>query len=223
MRTKGVLQVDNPNPYTDAVITYGPMVFQEFSGAPGGAVALSTDLASYQIAANKTVKVIAICDGIVFRTGQADDIQGRFGTSTLTAPNTDATPSGRPPFTGITGITPISSSTFRKKGFKPWGLSLACKIAANDLTTFNIKVIARQFLLAAAPTDVVLLDTLGFSKTKSTSIQIRSVASPFFTTQDYVITPDTYLQATLDIVTNAAGGSTCDLYSLTIYGNYNYL
>lgn len=200
--------------------------FTEAIASPvGSLLGGATGLLGYHIPASQTAAVYGRLGALTFRTGQAEFLQQQFGTAAgVAGPSAVANTSGPlarpspyvPPFLGASSLTPRAG--FTPKGIEVVSLSLSYLVSTNNLTTLNIKLIARQFVNgAAAPSDTVLIAQTNLPKNSSANIQVSNiaVATPAFT-----VTPNTILQVLVNAVTPAS--STLDIYEATVFYNFNY-
>lgn len=130
-RTQG--RYDQDLGYSDGIILLGP----NDAIATGGASTLTRnaagDLSHNAGASVSPIYSFPLSKGCLFRTGVKDDVQEQFGGTIGPAGVT-----GRPPFAGISQLTPLSA--FRLKGLKILNFKVIYLISTNPLSSHTCRM-----------------------------------------------------------------------------------
>lgn len=126
---------------------------------------------------------------------------------------------GRPPFTGMTQLTPQTSAPLKGINIKQIAVILAINTTA--ITVPTVGMYATQFFDVTAPTVTTLITqaTNGLPTTASTTPYVIPVPVPV-ANQGFIITPNTIVTIELDFTTGASGS--VDVIGFSLTGQYNY-
>jgi hypothetical protein len=132
---------------------------------------------------------------------------------------TPAGVTGRPPYTGISELTPVSS--VRPKGIGIRGLTVIYAVNTTAITVPTVGLFATQFANNVAPV-VTTLITQG-----TNGLQTAAQANPYaipvpvpFAQQGFIITPNTLISVEFDFTSGGTG--TVDVLGIVLTCNWNY-
>lgn len=132
---------------------------------------------------------------------------------------TPAGVSGRPPFTGLSQLTPVTSA--RPKGIEVTGLIVDYIVNTTAITVPTVGLYATTYAYGAAPSVTTLI-------TQATNgLQVAAATTPYtipvpvpIANQEFINTSNTFLSVEFDFTTGSSGS--VDVLGVYIGVNYNY-
>ena len=213
--TSGPIQSDTP--YTDGQLFFGAdRVTPGFAPAAGTSIITRIAAGDYAWAqAVNTTEIYAFnLTRLILRTGFAQDLQEQFGGSVG-----PVFPSGRPPFTGASQLTPATTNKI-PKGFKITSASLVYSIATAAMTTLTCRLDRTTYANNVANSVANLLAS------GANGLQTATQANPYttpitgFPALGFEVTSQTALW--LEVSAQAAATSVFKLYGLIVGVTFNY-
>ena len=132
---------------------------------------------------------------------------------------TPAGVTGRPPFTGSSQLTPVT--TFRPKGISITGLDLVYAINTTAITVPTIGLFATSYVNAVAPSTTTLITqaTNGLQTAAQATPYVINVPVPV-ANRSFITTPDTVVSVEVDFTTGGSGS--VDMIGLFLRTTFNY-
>ncbi len=127
---------------------------------------------------------------------------------------------GRPPFTGLTQLTPQTSAP--SKGINVKQVTVVYAVNTTAITVPTVGVFATQFVHVTAPTVTTLIAQATNGLATAANAQPYAIPVPVpVANQGFIVTPNTIVTVEFDFTTAATGS--VDVIGFVITGQYNHL
>jgi hypothetical protein len=132
---------------------------------------------------------------------------------------TPAGVSGRPPFTGLSQLTPVTAA--RPKGLNPVGLWVNYIVNTTAITVPVCALYATQYVYGVAPTITTLISSATNNLQTAAATTSYTIPVPVpVANQGFIITPNTVITAEFDFTSGASG--TVDVLGMWLQVAFNY-
>jgi hypothetical protein len=132
---------------------------------------------------------------------------------------TPADVSGRPPFTGLSQLTPVTVA--RPKGISLTALQVTYLITGANLTVPTIGMFAVQYPNLTAPTVTTLIAQATNNLQTATNAQAYTTPIPVpIANRGFIVTPNTLVAIEMDF--NVGAATTIDIIGMTLSCAFNY-
>lgn len=217
------LAVGSPLTLLTASIVAGTNVNIAVFSSVGFSVGSYATLDTVASGVQEFVRITAIPDATHITV--ASVLNAHTGAATGGAPisqnifTTPASVSGRPPFTGSSQLTPVTS--FRPKGIQPTFLQIAYLITGANLTVPTVGMFAVQYQNLVAPTVTTLIAQATNNLQTATNAQAYVTTVPVpIANRSFITSPSTAISIELDA--NVGAATTLDIVGMWVGCTFNY-